>query len=145
MSTSVLVCDDSKLARRQLARSLPDDWDIKVEFAEDGVHCIEQIKKIQPEILFLDLNMPEMDGYEVLQAKLPALVTVSNELGEPRYATLRGIMSAARKIPTIYTIHDLGVTTNELAPKIKVEELALPDSNKNCEVFTGEDDPFREW
>jgi len=68
MSTSVLVCDDSKLARRQLARSLPDDWDIKVEFAEDGVHCIEQIKKIQPEILFLDLNMPEMDGYEVLQA-----------------------------------------------------------------------------
>ncbi len=68
MSTSVLVCDDSKLARRQLARSLPDDWDIKIEFAENGVHCIEQIKKLQPEILFLDLNMPEMDGYEVLQA-----------------------------------------------------------------------------
>ena len=68
MSTSVLVCDDSKLARRQLARSLPDDWDIKIEFAENGVHCIEQIKVLQPEILFLDLNMPEMDGYEVLQA-----------------------------------------------------------------------------
>ncbi|MBH0057621.1 response regulator [Pseudoalteromonas sp. SWXJZ94C] len=68
MSTSVLICDDSKLARRQLARSLPDDWDIKVEFALDGVDCIRQIKSIQPEILFLDLNMPEMDGYEVLIA-----------------------------------------------------------------------------
>jgi len=68
MQTSVLICDDSKLARRQLARSLPDDWDIKVEFAEDGVHCIEQIKALSPEILFLDLNMPQLDGYEVLQA-----------------------------------------------------------------------------
>lgn len=68
MSTSVLICDDSKLARRQLARSLPVDWDIKIEFAHDGVDCINQIKKIQPEILFLDLNMPEMDGYEVLIA-----------------------------------------------------------------------------
>ncbi|SJN19852.1 Chemotaxis protein CheC--inhibitor of MCP methylation [Pseudoalteromonas sp. JB197] len=44
------------------------DWDIKIEFAHDGVDCINQIKKIQPEILFLDLNMPEMDGYEVLIA-----------------------------------------------------------------------------
>lgn len=68
MSTSVLICDDSKLARRQLARSLPEDWDIKVEFAYDGVDCIKQITKAQPEILFLDLNMPEMDGYGVLAA-----------------------------------------------------------------------------
>lgn len=66
MSTSVLICDDSKLARRQLARSLPEDWDIKVEFAHDGVDCVKQISKIQPDILFLDLNMPEMDGYQVL-------------------------------------------------------------------------------
>ena len=51
MSTSVLICDDSKLARRQLARSLPEDWDIKVEFALDGVDCIKQIKLIEPEIL----------------------------------------------------------------------------------------------
>lgn len=68
MPTSVLVCDDSKLARRQLARSLPEDWDIKVEFAINGVDCIKQIKAVDPEILFLDLNMPEMDGYEVLMA-----------------------------------------------------------------------------
>jgi chemotaxis protein CheY-P-specific phosphatase CheC len=68
MSTLVLICDDSKLARRQLARSLPEDWDIKVEFAEHGLDCLEKIKQFSPEILFLDLNMPHMDGYEVLQA-----------------------------------------------------------------------------
>ncbi|NOU49607.1 response regulator [Pseudoalteromonas sp. JBTF-M23] len=68
MSTLVLICDDSKLARRQLARSLPNDWDIKVEFAEHGIDCLEKIKKFSPEILFLDLNMPQMDGYGVLEA-----------------------------------------------------------------------------
>lgn len=68
MATPILICDDSRLARRQLARSLPEDWDIQIEYAEHGIHCIEQIKAIKPEILFLDLNMPQMDGYEVLQA-----------------------------------------------------------------------------
>ena len=68
MATPILICDDSRLARRQLARSLPDDWDIQIEYAEHGLHCIEQIRAIKPEILFLDLNMPQMDGYEVLQA-----------------------------------------------------------------------------
>ncbi|BBN82039.1 transcriptional regulator [Pseudoalteromonas sp. A25] len=68
MSTLVLICDDSKLARRQLARSLPNDWDIKVEFAEHGIDCLEKIKSFSPEILFLDLNMPQMDGYGVLEA-----------------------------------------------------------------------------
>jgi chemotaxis protein CheY-P-specific phosphatase CheC len=68
MATPVLICDDSRLARRQLARSLPEDWDIQIEYAENGLHCLEQIRAINPEILFLDLNMPQMDGYEVLQA-----------------------------------------------------------------------------
>ncbi|OUL58343.1 response regulator [Pseudoalteromonas ulvae] len=68
MATPILICDDSRLARRQLARSLPEDWDIQIEYAENGLQCIEQIRKINPEILFLDLNMPQMDGYEVLQA-----------------------------------------------------------------------------
>ncbi len=68
MATPILICDDSRLARRQLARCLPEDWDIQIEYAEHGLHCIEQIKAIGPEILFLDLNMPQMDGYEVLQA-----------------------------------------------------------------------------
>ena len=68
MATPILICDDSRLARRQLARSLPEDWDIQIEYAENGLQCIEQIRKINPEVLFLDLNMPQMDGYEVLQA-----------------------------------------------------------------------------
>ncbi len=68
MVTPVLICDDSKLARKQVARCLPEDWDIEVNFAENGKEAVEMIKEKKGEVLFLDLNMPVMDGYEVLAA-----------------------------------------------------------------------------
>lgn len=67
MSTRVLICDDSKLARKQLAYSLPEDWDIEVTFAEHGADALEKIKEGHADVLFLDLNMPVMDGYETLE------------------------------------------------------------------------------
>ncbi|GAH17807.1 unnamed protein product, partial [marine sediment metagenome] len=48
------------------------------------------------------------DGYEVVEVSLPALITVSNELGEPRYATIKGIMVARRKEPVIWKPADIG-------------------------------------
>ncbi len=67
MTTSVLICDDSKMARNQLVRCLPPDWDITVHFAEDGNSCLEVAEEVEPDLIFLDLNMPEMDGYETLE------------------------------------------------------------------------------
>jgi chemotaxis protein CheY-P-specific phosphatase CheC len=55
------------MARKQMARSLPPHWDVSVNFAANGREAIEAIKQGKGEILFLDLNMPVMDGYEVLQ------------------------------------------------------------------------------
>jgi len=46
---------------------LPKDWDIEILFAEDGRHALEVIVDKSPELLFLDLNMPVMDGYETLE------------------------------------------------------------------------------
>lgn len=67
MPTPILICDDSSLARKQMARSLPPQWDATVSFANDGRQAIEAIMQGRGEILFLDLNMPVMDGYEVLE------------------------------------------------------------------------------
>ena len=67
MSTKVLICDDSKLARKQMARSLPSEWDIEISFAEHGEEALEVIKAGDAEIMFIDLNMPVMDGYETLE------------------------------------------------------------------------------
>ncbi|MDI9245010.1 response regulator [Marinobacter sp. CHS3-4] len=80
MSIRVLICDDSSMARKQMARALPKNWKADVTFAFDGKNCLEKLEESQAELLFLDLNMPEMDGYEVLQTihaqDLPVLTIV---------------------------------------------------------------------
>ena len=67
MTTSILICDDSSLAQKQMARALPEDWLVELFFAKDGVEGVRAIKSGKANILFLDLNMPKMDGYQVLQ------------------------------------------------------------------------------
>lgn len=80
MTLPVLICDDSRLARRQMARSLPEDWDIELSFAENGAEAITLIHQGKADLLFLDLNMPVMNGYEVLETiraeDLPTMVLV---------------------------------------------------------------------
>lgn len=80
MSTRLLICDDSNMARKQVARSLPDGWDVDISFATNGKEGVEAIKEGKGDVLLLDLNMPVMDGYEVLQAivkeDLPTLTIV---------------------------------------------------------------------
>jgi chemotaxis protein CheY-P-specific phosphatase CheC len=67
MTTKVLICDDSSFARKQMAKALPEKWDIEVSMASGGEECIEMLKQGKGELLFLDLNMPGLDGYGVLQ------------------------------------------------------------------------------
>ena len=67
MSVSVLICDDSNLARKQMARTLPPYWDVDVSFAANGAECLDVIKADKGNVVFLDLNMPVMDGYQVLE------------------------------------------------------------------------------
>jgi len=66
MATPVLICDDSSFARKQMARALPKGWDVDVSFASNGAEALVAISSGKADILFLDLNMPVMDGYETL-------------------------------------------------------------------------------
>ncbi len=83
------------------------------------------------------------DGYQVIEAMLPALITVSNELGEPRYATLKGIMAAAKKQPTIWKPTDIGVDPSQIGAagrKTKLLKLFQPVREGKCEIV-GADSP----
>ena len=68
MPLNVLICDDSGFARKQLARALPSDWNVNIHFAGNGQEGLEQILSGHGDLVFLDLTMPVMDGYQVLQA-----------------------------------------------------------------------------
>jgi Response regulator containing CheY-like receiver, AAA-type ATPase, and DNA-binding domains len=55
------------MARKQVARSLPEHWDVDVTFAGNGVEAMKVIREGKGEMVFLDLTMPEMDGFGVLE------------------------------------------------------------------------------
>ncbi len=63
----VLICDDSSLARNQLARALPESLHADINYASNGQEALEAIRSSPFELLILDLTMPVMDGYAVLE------------------------------------------------------------------------------
>lgn len=82
-----------------------------------------------------------MEGYDTVEAPLPALVTVSNELGEPRYPKLQQIMMAARKQVTVWGAADLGLDASKVGPagvRLNLERLFQPVSEVECGIIEGE-------
>jgi electron transfer flavoprotein beta subunit len=84
-------------------------------------------------------NMEE--SFEVVEADLPALVTVANEINEPRLASLRQILQAARKPVQTWTPADLGLAEDEVGEKgtvIEVLSNLAPEEERKQVVFSGE-------
>ena len=63
----VLICDDSLVARKQVAKCLPQDLEGSVHFAKHGEDALDIIKSAKVDLLLLDLNMPVLDGYGTLK------------------------------------------------------------------------------
>lgn len=68
MAVNVMIADDHSMIREGLKQLLELEGDFKV-IAEacDGVDCMEKLENISPDVLLLDINMPNMNGLEVLQ------------------------------------------------------------------------------
>ncbi len=68
MTINVLVVDDSALIREVMSRTLGKDGDIKVVgAAEDPLQAREMIKQLNPDVLTLDIEMPNMNGLQFLE------------------------------------------------------------------------------
>lgn len=77
-----LIVDDEPLARRGLRAALAKDREIEiVDEAADGPEAIEKIRSIKPDLVFLDIQMPELNGFEVLDSlgadEIPMVVFVT--------------------------------------------------------------------
>lgn len=77
---------------------------------------------------------------QTVEVPLPVVITVSNELGEPRYPTLRGIMAAGRKQPVMVKLADLGIDAADLVPKMTLTRLYVPEKRRTVEIIKGQDD-----
>ena len=81
------------------------------------------------------------DAFETVEAPLPCVVSVSNELGEPRYPKLPQIMAAARKQITVWTAADLGLNPGEVGhagARLNLEALYVPQLESRCDFIEGE-------
>lgn len=67
MTISVLAVDDSRTMRDMITLALKDEG-FDVTTADDGVHGLEVLEGIQPDVIITDINMPRMDGFGFIDA-----------------------------------------------------------------------------
>lgn len=106
-----------------------------------GLPCITLAKRIENLDGKLKIERVTVDGVEIVEASLPALITVTNELGEPRYPTIKGIMGAKKKEPIIWKPADIGVTPQQIGVagrRTKMVKLFQPVREGKCEIIGGE-------
>jgi electron transfer flavoprotein beta subunit len=80
------------------------------------------------------------DGYEVLEAPMPSLVTVSSEIGLPRLPGGMGLMLARKKQIPIWKAQDIGAEASQLDKAnahIEITGLSVPTRKTECEMVTG--------
>lgn len=119
-----------------MTRCLPGDWPVEISYACNGAEGLEAIRAGHAELVFLDLNMPEMDGYQVLEQiqseDLPTFsIVVSGDVQEEAYKRVKQLgaldfiskpvsTEEVRRILQTYGIHD--PATSELTGTLKTVE-----------------------
>ncbi len=64
----IMIVDDHKMVCEGLTRLIEFDEKVKVvETANDGIDCLNKIRRAKPDLVLLDMNMPEMNGIELLK------------------------------------------------------------------------------
>lgn len=130
---------DLVLTGRQAA-----DWDagmVGAGIAEQlGVVAISFAKDISVEGGAVRVERVLDDGTEIVATDLPALVTVSNELGEARKPNLRETMRAARKPVVTWSAADLGLPADAIGAagrRAVRERVFVPVKDNRCEIIEG--------
>ncbi len=128
MSVKVLVVDDSALVRKVLTEILREDPDIEVVgAAADPYMAREKIKRLQPDVLTLDVEMPRMDGITFLKNLMRlhpmAVIMVSSLTERGADVTLQALDLGAIDVvtkPRIGVAHGLVEYADELCTKVKL-------------------------
>lgn len=123
----VLVVDDSAFVRRSLTTILEKDKDITVTAtASNGEEAIEMVRRHDPDVITMDVEMPRMDGLTALQrimSEMPCpVIMVSSLTREGADTTLRALeLGALDYIPKLSSgaLPDLAKLDAELCSKVK--------------------------
>ena len=132
---SILIVDDEKAARYGMKKILQKD-NYTVCEAKDGTDALQIIKTQHPELIFLDINMPQLDGMKTLEVintmKNPPLVVVVTAYGSEKIAVEAMKKGAYDYIAKPYEIDELRIIT-----KNAFERLALEEENARLRLEIG--------
>lgn len=96
------------------------------------------VRKITPEGDTVIAERTLEDAIETVKAKMPALVSVTREINQPRIPSLMMIMKASKKEIVTWTASDLNLKKDELASKIEIVEVLAPKTERKKIKITGE-------
>jgi electron transfer flavoprotein beta subunit len=77
------------------------------------------------------------DGYEVVEAALPALVTASNEIGELRFPPVKAVIAAQKLQPIVWSSDDLGLDLSD-SGRTNLVKFFVPERRVDCHMIEGE-------
>ncbi len=119
---SVVVCDDVPELRRLLREVLEEDEGMHVVGeAADGRQAVEVIEQLQPDVVILDLSMPELDGLEAIplihQVAPGAEICIFSGFEEGKVAEVALRLKASRYVRKGAPLEDLRNAVRELGSK----------------------------
>jgi two-component system, chemotaxis family, chemotaxis protein CheY len=107
MIKRILIVDDSLVARMLIQHSIPADKEYKILTALNGEEGVEKFRQTMPDVTFMDLTMPELDGYSAMKQILafsPKAVIISltadSQVKSVSKATELGAFAVIQKPPT---------------------------------------------
>jgi electron transfer flavoprotein beta subunit len=106
-----------------------------------GVPAVTFAKEVAVDGNKLTIKRQSESGYDVVEALLPALVTTTSGINEPRYPQLKGIMAAKKKEIKIYTAADLGLGPDQIGEsgaREKVLTVGRPSKRQAGQLITDE-------
>jgi electron transfer flavoprotein beta subunit len=105
-----------------------------------GIPVITLAASIEAADNSLQVKRVVSDGFEVLEAPMPSLVTVSSEVGLPRLPAGMRLMMVRKKQVPVWNAQEIGADPSELdkdKAHIEVTGLSVPDRKTECEFITG--------
>ncbi|MFX0097120.1 MAG: electron transfer flavoprotein subunit beta/FixA family protein [Candidatus Hodarchaeota archaeon] len=109
-----------------------------------GIIHTTMVKKIETNGEIAKVNRELEEGLEeIVEVRLPAVLTIQTGINEPRYASITGIMKARNKRLDIVSLEDLGLKEEgieELESWIRIEELFMPPLEKKAVFLKGTSD-----
>ena len=138
MNISAVIVEDSRLARNELKELIKDYPNINLlgeaENVDDG---IELITKTKPDLLFLDINMPEKDGFQLLE-ELDEVPMVIFTTAFDEYAIKSFEYNALDYLMKPINSKRFETALNKITERLSTTKTNIPDTQKlteNSQIF----------